>query len=190
MNRLSPTSGDEPLNIDGLMNKVWTLLILAVVALAFGLWLASDLRLKKPVPDKTRAEPALALRQTPSLVGTTNGATVVEAETSGATSGGAITAFFKPGEERYANGNLMARGTLKSRPDGTSGHLRGGTNEWVKHGPWTNYWANGAINTFGEYENGEKIGAWPFWLETGAFLITNQHGVSKLLVARKTTPPV
>ncbi|MBI4028326.1 MAG: tetratricopeptide repeat protein [Verrucomicrobia bacterium] len=163
------------------MNKVWTFLILAVATLAFGLWLASDLPLKKPVPEKPAAESTPVSHQSQPVTSTTNGETVVELRTAGESA----TASFKPGdlsaarqaEERYANGSLMARGALKSRSGGTTG-------EWVKHGPWTNYWANGTINTFGEYANGEKIGAWPFWTEDGRLIVTNQFGAPVVVVAR------
>jgi len=71
--------------------------------------------------------------------------------------------LFKLEEEHYANDRLMARGFLHKLPDG----------RWVKHGAWTNYWLNGNISTWGNYDRGEKVGAWPFWLENGQTVSTN-----------------
>lgn len=71
---------------------------------------------------------------------------------------------FKPGEERFAIGTLKAYGQLKQMPNG----------EWAKHGPWTNYWANGTINSWGQYRDGQPVGPWPFWLDDGRFMSTNR----------------
>lgn len=74
--------------------------------------------------------------------------------------------------QTFANGQVSETGTLKQLPDGS----------WVKHGAWTNFWANGKINTWGEYQDGEKVGAWPFWMEDGREISTNRfrakHGSS------------
>jgi hypothetical protein len=68
-------------------------------------------------------------------------------------------------EEFFANGKLMARGMKRALSDGRR----------VKCGVWTNYWANGAVNTYGHYEDGEKVGLWPFYVEEGTLCITNRY---------------
>ncbi|MDD2706806.1 MAG: protein kinase [Verrucomicrobiae bacterium] len=75
----------------------------------------------------------------------------------------------KNGEERFANGNLQSCGSLKRLPDG----------RWVKNGLWTNFWANGQINTFGEYRDDEKVGPWPFYLDNGVPMSTNWHKAAR-----------
>ncbi len=76
----------------------------------------------------------------------------------------------KPEVQNYANGRVREQGSLRQQADGS----------WVKHGIWTNYWANGNINTWGEYQDGEKVGAWPFWMEDGKQLSTNRFRAKKL----------
>ncbi|MBI4023506.1 MAG: hypothetical protein HY360_00900 [Verrucomicrobia bacterium] len=66
-------------------------------------------------------------------------------------------------EERYANGKLKEHGFEKQLTDG----------QWVRTGVWTNYWANGNINTYGEYRDGQKTGVWPFWIEDGRQSLSN-----------------
>ena len=71
----------------------------------------------------------------------------------------------KPDTKYYASGIVEEDGLLKRLPSG----------RWVKHGIWTNYWANGKICTFGEYQEGKKVGVWPFWVEDGRFVLTNSY---------------
>jgi hypothetical protein len=72
---------------------------------------------------------------------------------------------YKQSEERYANGNLREVGSYKVLTDGTA----------LKHGLWTNYWANGNLSTFGHFQDGKQIGVWPMWLDDGTFLVTNDY---------------
>lgn len=72
-------------------------------------------------------------------------------------------------EERFGNGKLRAVGMLKMVAEGA----------WVKDGTWTNYWSNGSINTTGDYQDGEQVGAWPFWTDSGLALGTNQFRARK-----------
>jgi hypothetical protein len=87
-----------------------------------------------------------------------------------------------PSEERYANGALRSAGNLTRLPD----------NRWVKHGCWTNYWANGSINTYGVYSNGIAVGPWPFWTDDRILITTNiftgaalQAGRGDILISRR-----
>lgn len=82
---------------------------------------------------------------------------------------------FKFSEERNPNGSLRARGLLKLMPDG----------EWARHGMWSNYWASGSLSVCGEYEEGEKVGPWCYWHESGNFMMTNQFRA----VSRRVVPP-
>lgn len=68
-------------------------------------------------------------------------------------------------EEFYANGKLRARGRMKTLSDGNR----------VRHGIWTNYWANGSVNAFGSYEDGEQVGTWLFYVDDGSLCITNSY---------------
>ncbi|MBI4023475.1 MAG: tetratricopeptide repeat protein [Verrucomicrobia bacterium] len=161
------------------MKMIWAILISGVLILMLGFLFLGDFSLQKPAVEKPPTRTTTTSHPTPSTSVSSNLESMVEPESiavapSGAPfkSGGLSAA--RESEELYANGNLMARGVLKQTADG----------RWIKHGAWTNYWANGAINSFGQYENGEKIGAWPFWMETGEFLITNQYHAAALVVAK------
>ncbi len=71
----------------------------------------------------------------------------------------------KSGTKYYPSGITEEDGLLKRLPSG----------RWVKHGIWTNYWANGKISTFGEYQEGQKVGIWPFWVDDGRLVLTNSY---------------
>ncbi len=86
----------------------------------------------------------------------------------------------KTREEFYANGKLMGRGTVKLTTDGRE----------TKHGVWSNYWASGALSMFGAYENGEKVGDWPFFSEDGRISLTNQYRPPSRAALRRVPPAV